>query len=259
MVKIALDAGHATNTAGKRTPDGEREWSFNNAVAIAAERYLKEYEGVEVLRVDDRSGKRDVPLKERTDAANRWGADYYVSIHHNAMTGAWHNGGGVETFVHPNASEASKRLAKAVHPRIVSAMGIGDRGVKVANHHVTRETKMPAILTEGGFMDSRKDIVAMRNPAKMDAQGRAIAEGLAEVASLSKAVKKASVAPKNEGGASSVEYEKDAKVGGALKADFDKAVANGITDGTYPHRPATRAEVAVMIQRAIAKLEERFK
>lgn len=253
MVRIVLDAGHGLHTPGKRTPDDEREWSFNNTVAIAAERYLKEYEGVEVLRVDDRSGKRDVPLKERTDTANRWGADYYVSIHHNALTGAWHNGGGVETFVHPNASETSKRLAKAIHPRIVSAMGIADRGVKQANHHVTRETKMPAVLTEGGFMDSRKDIVAMRNPAKMDAQGRAIAEGLAEVASLSKAVKKASV-PSKDGGANVVEYEKDAKVGGALKADFDKAVANEITDGTYPHRPATRAEVAVMIQRMYERL-----
>lgn len=50
-------------------------------------------------------------------------------------------------------------------------------------------------------------------------------------------------------------YEKDAKVGGALKEDFEKAVANGITDGTFPHRPATRAEVAVMIQRATEKLK----
>lgn len=254
MVKIILDAGHATNTPGKRTPDGEREWSFNNAVAIAAERYLKEYEGVEILRVDDRSGKRDVPLKERTDTANRWGADYYVSIHHNALTGAWHNGGGVETFVHPNASETSKRLAKALHPRIVSAMGIADRGVKQANHHVTRETKMPAVLTEGGFMDSRKDIVSMRNPARLEAQGRAIAEGLAEVATLPKAVKKASVTPQNEGG-SVMEYEKHAKPSPTLAQELAEAVAYGITDGTYVKRPATREEVAVMILRGIKRLE----
>ena len=32
---IAVDAGHGLHTAGKRTPDGEREWSFNNRVVIA--------------------------------------------------------------------------------------------------------------------------------------------------------------------------------------------------------------------------------
>lgn len=60
-----------------------------------------------------------------------------------------------------------------------------------------------------------------------------------------------------DGGESVVGYEKDAKVGGALKADFDKAVANGITDGTYPHRPATRVEVAVMIQRMYERLNKK--
>ena len=61
--------------------------------------------------------------------------------------------------------------------------------------------------------------------------------------------------PKKEETTLTQSYEKDAKVGGALKEDFEKAVANGITDGTYPHRPATRAEVAVMIQRATEKLK----
>lgn len=38
---------------------------------------------------------------------------------------------------------------------------------------------MPAILTEGGFMDSTTDIGALRSDAKLKSQGVAIAEGLA--------------------------------------------------------------------------------
>ncbi|MEK5069836.1 N-acetylmuramoyl-L-alanine amidase [Sporosarcina sp. FSL K6-1508] len=177
-VKIAFDAGHAINTAGKRTPDGEREWTFNDKVLRAAEVKLNTYQGVQILRLDDSTGKTDIPLKTRTDKANAWRADALVSIHHNANTGKWGTWGGVETYVDPTASKASKEIAKLVQPRIVKAMGLRDRGVKVKNLHMTRESSMPAILTEGGFMDSTTDINALRNDARLKAQGEAIAEGL---------------------------------------------------------------------------------
>lgn len=48
-------------------------------------------------------------------------------------------------------------------------------------------------------------------------------------------------------------YEKNAKPSPSLAAEFKKAVDLGITDGTYPKRPATREEVAVMIVRALGK------
>ena len=75
MVKIVIDAGHGFNTPGKRSPDDEREWSFNNKVALYAIAKLKTYKDVEILRVDDPTGKTDVPLGTRTDLANKWKAD----------------------------------------------------------------------------------------------------------------------------------------------------------------------------------------
>lgn len=178
-VRIALDAGHGINTPGKRTPDGEREWSFNNVVLLAAQAKLQTYKGVELLRTDDPSGKTDVPLITRTNKANAWGADVLVSIHHNANAGKWGAHGGVETFTQRGSSKAAKDIAEAVHSGIVTAMRLRDRGLKTSNLHMTRATKMPAILTEGGFMDSTTDIGAMRDNAKLRAQGVAIAEGLA--------------------------------------------------------------------------------
>lgn len=180
MVKIALDAGHGLNTPGKRTPDGEREWSFNDKVLRAAWERLSQYGGVQLKRLDDPTGKTDVPLKTRTSVANAWKADVLVSIHHNANAGVWGAHGGVETLVQTTASRASKDIARAVHGRVVKAMGLRDRGVKSANLHMTRESRMPAILIEGGFMDSTTDIVALRDDAKLKAQGYAIADGLAD-------------------------------------------------------------------------------
>ncbi|GLY11434.1 N-acetylmuramoyl-L-alanine amidase [Pseudobacillus badius] len=186
MTKIAYCAGHGRYTAGKRTPDDEREWVFNDKVVRAMEAELNTYEGIQLLRTDDPTGKTDVPLNTRTNKANKWGADLYVSVHHNANTGGWGTWTGVETFTNLGANPKSERLARCVHPRIVKAMGLRDRGVKKKNLHIVRETKMPAILTEGGYMDSTVDIAKLRSDAHLKAQGVAIAQGIAEYAGLKK-------------------------------------------------------------------------
>src|SRR5690606_34720838 len=142
--KVAFCAGHGLNTPGKRTPDGEREWTFNNKVALAFEDEMKQYEGVRLLRTDDRTGQRDVPLKERTDKANAWNADVYISFHHNAFKGVWGNHTGTEVHVYQSKPKDAVRLAKLVHPAVAKAYDLRDRGIKYTNLHITRETKMTA-------------------------------------------------------------------------------------------------------------------
>lgn len=176
---VALDAGHGGFgvTPGKRTPDGEYEWSFNNKVVLAATVVL-EANGVKVLRVDDPTGKTDIGLTARTNKANQAKADVYVSVHHNANTGKWGEWTGTETFTYLGSNPGSEKLAGLVQPRLVKAMGLKDRGLKKANFAVVRQTKMPAILTEGGYMDSSIDIVKLRNDKVLVAAGVAIAEGV---------------------------------------------------------------------------------
>lgn len=184
--KVAFCAGHGLNTPGKKTPDGEREWTFNNKVALAFEDEIKKYETVELLRTDDRTGKRDVPLKERTDKANKWGADVYLSFHHNAYTGKWGNHTGTEIHVYKSKPKDAVRLAEMLHPVVANAYGLKDRGVKYTDLHITRETKMTAVLIEGGFMDSRIDIEKLRDDQVLDRAGRAVAQVVARFAGLKK-------------------------------------------------------------------------
>jgi len=180
MPKIAFDAGHGLNTSGKRTPDGEREWTFNNEVARAFAEKMSQYENVQLLRLDDPTGNRDVPLNERTNKANAWGADVLISFHHNAMSGVWGTHTGVETFVYPQSTDDSKQIQRLIHPRILVAMGLRDRGMKEDNFHVLRESKMPSVLIEGGFMDSTIDIKVLRDDSKLRAQGEAVAHAMVD-------------------------------------------------------------------------------
>lgn len=186
MVKVALDAGHGINTPGKRTPDGEREWSFNSKVITAAIKYLKDYPGVEVLRLDDPTGKTDVPLTTRTNKANKWKADILISMHHNANTGKWGNWTGTETYTYLGSWKSAERLAGIVQKKMVAVYGLRNRGLKKANFHMVRESSMPAILIEGGYMDSTVDIVKLRDDKLLDAAGKAIAESVAEYFGLKK-------------------------------------------------------------------------
>lgn len=247
MVKIALDAGHGMNTAGKRTPDGEREWSFNNKVLLACVAKLNTYQDVQILRLDDPTGKTDTPLAARTNQANRWGADVLVSIHHNALAGKWGSHGGVETYTNdrPGANPKSIEIAKAIHTGIVKAMGLRDRGLKKKNLHMLRESHMPAVLPEGGFMDSTTDIGALRSDARLKAQGEAIAEGLATYYKLvPKVVASVPTPPKEE-----IEIPKPRPVSTTHKTAWEWATDKKLVNGERPGEPVTREQLATILKR----------
>lgn len=161
-MKIVIDAGHGPETAGKRCPDDSmREYTFNSATAGYVFESLKEYEGVEIIKVYENG--RDVPLTERTNRANAWNANVYVSIHANASGNEWSTAHGIETFVYTEASQASIALAVAVQRNLIQSTGLEDRGVKKDNLHVLRETKMTSILVECGFMTNHTEAELLKS------------------------------------------------------------------------------------------------
>lgn len=163
MHRFTVSAGHGNPTAGKRSPDGKlREFHFNQPVAERiGSNLITQYENVEVKYLHDLSGERDTALATRSSMANDWhrhgSVSAHIDVHANAFKGQWGDHTGIETFVHPNASQRAVQLAGVVQADLVKATGLRDRGVKRANFHMLRETTMPAILVEYGFMDSRHD------------------------------------------------------------------------------------------------------
>ncbi|MFT8319358.1 MAG: N-acetylmuramoyl-L-alanine amidase [Bacillus sp. (in: firmicutes)] len=204
MMKIMLDAGHGKNTPGKRTPDGMREWEFNAKTAQYVKDYLGDYQGIETKFAHDTTGKVDIPLTSRTNAANAWKADVYVSIHANAAGSGWSSAHGIETFTYTTKPKEAVALAKKVQNAIVKATGLTNRGVKAADLHVVRETHMTAILIECGFMTNKAEAALLKSDAYRKKVARAVVDGLADQYNLKKK-NKPKPAPKKD------EPKKDSK------------------------------------------------
>ncbi|WP_419962125.1 N-acetylmuramoyl-L-alanine amidase [Psychrobacillus sp. BM2] len=158
---IALDDGHGIDTAGKRTPivaelgRAIKENEFNRAVVKLMDEYLK-YIGFKTLLVAPTDA--DTSLVARTNLANSKGADAYFSIHYDAMGGTWGTAEGHSIFVFPgNLNKQSGKLAECIAEYLKQGTNQKWRGIKEADFHVLRETKMPAILSENGFMDNSRE------------------------------------------------------------------------------------------------------
>lgn len=154
-MKICLDAGHSAQTKGKRSPDSSlMEYEFNRDVGRRLKAILERH-GVEVIETvtDD----TDVSLAERCNIANKNNVDYFVSIHANADGNGydWTSARGWEIYIVGKGGKAEK-LAKSIQESS-RELGLKDRGVKVANFQVLRDTKAPAVLIEHGFYTNKEE------------------------------------------------------------------------------------------------------
>jgi N-acetylmuramoyl-L-alanine amidase len=248
MFKIALDAGHGMNTAGKRCmksidANETREWWMNDRICDKIEKKLTAYDGYAVLRVDDTTGKTDVPLQSRTDKANSWGADFYLSVHHNAGVGGG-SGGGIVSIVYTYASETSNKYSKIIYDELIKETGLkGNRATPLAkqNLHVCRETNMPSVLVECGFMDSTTDvpIIITEKFAEQCADG--FVSALVKIGGLTKKTLTNGFTDING------HFAED-----DINDLFSMGIVNGKTkDKFMPDDSITRGEVAAIVRRTI--------
>lgn len=193
MFKIALDAGHGLKTAGKRCkrsidPNQTREWVLNNRIAVKMAEKLKAYEGVEVLRVDDTTGAKDISLSQRAKNANNFKADIYFSIHHNAGINGG-AGGGIVVYVWKKPNAQLLEWQKLVYNNLIAKTGLkGNRSNPLgkSNFTVLVKTNMQAILVEHGFMDSTKDTPVILTETFADQCAEANVKSLVEIGGLKK-------------------------------------------------------------------------
>ena len=168
--KVYINPGHSDKDPGAVGHEIERELN------VKVSRYQKEHLLTNYyVEVQMNPGTRG-NLSAIADEANRWGADFFCANHFNAG-----GGDGWEGLVYSAKDRANGRIFE----KHVKAAGQNSRGVKLRpDLAVLRLTRMPAILTEGAFVDNRKDIQDWNDDAELKKLGIAYAEAVAEILQL---------------------------------------------------------------------------
>ena len=108
-------------------------------------------------------------LAARVNEANRWGADYFISIHTNAASST--SAGGSEAYVYARGTPAFG-FAEDILTNLTDITGLRDRGVQARpGLYVLRKTQMPATLVELGFITNPRDAALMRDEPGLFAEG----------------------------------------------------------------------------------------
>lgn len=213
--KIILDAGHGGKDPGAIGKGGIRE---KNLVLDIARRLrdMLESKGFDVVMTRD--SDEFISLARRADIANRARADLFVSIHANANRSRWIRGFEVyhpreksEEIIPELVADGNSRyifdnlkinrrskntkaivldliythnqaeainLAKCISRSADKNLEVTARGIKAASFYVLKNTQIPAILVEIGYITNAKEAKYLKSDSYRQEIVGAIAKGI---------------------------------------------------------------------------------
>ena len=191
-LRICLDPGHggdAHKRAYKRGPTGVREAEVNLRVA----RYLRDFlvsAGAEVLLTRDED--MALSLRDRAAKANEWGADLFISCHHNAVgkptvnrTSVWYHR---DVDCRPANLDLARHLCWGLCDalRLPQTTGIplkSDQLMFRSGFGVLRHARVTAALIESSFFTHPEEEQRLRDPSYNLREAHGLFIGLARYAS----------------------------------------------------------------------------
>lgn len=179
MPTIVLDAGHGgTDLGAKRHVPYCEEKRITLQTARFVRKYLTQL-GYHVIMTRDVDAF--IPLERRVEIANQTPLALFVSIHFNSCKTP--TARGVEVYFYDSRENrartgASKLLASSILRRIIRYTSAASRGVKAGSYYVLRETEIPAVIVEGGFISNPEERVLLKQTEYLQKIGRGIADGV---------------------------------------------------------------------------------
>lgn len=169
-VLVMLDPGHGGRDPGA-VGNGLQEKEINLFISRRVQRTL-EQRGYRVALT--RNSDVEIDLQPRVDIAERANATIFVSIHANAISLSRPEVNGLETYYF----SSGRNLARSIQSSVLRSTDLRDRGVRQARFYVLRNTSMPAVLVETGFITGREDAARFRSTAAREQIADAIAQGI---------------------------------------------------------------------------------
>lgn len=183
QIKIAVDAGHGSNTAGKRTCKLTRDIGQFKKGTQVREHWINVYiaerlhdnligMGYSVFKSawndSNATDDDDVALSTRQSNIKKQKCDYSVSIHLNAAGDGvnWHSGNGTEVLVHSDSKKVgdSKTLGTYVLSELIKGTPQKNRGLKTDNLAMCNCSALgttASILVECAFMTNQHEVETM--------------------------------------------------------------------------------------------------
>ncbi|HEY0076699.1 MAG TPA: N-acetylmuramoyl-L-alanine amidase [Abditibacteriaceae bacterium] len=168
-VTIVVDAGHGGHDVGAK---GKQSYEKNHALDIA-QRLKRELDrrGATVLMTRD--GDYFVTLQGRCDFANSRGADLFISCHIDSAPGGKATG---STTYYSTAT--SQPFAREVQNELAKATRLRSKGIIQRRLFVTRNTTMPAVLTETCYINNPREEKTLMDPNFRQRVAAGLAQGI---------------------------------------------------------------------------------
>ncbi|MCM3138833.1 N-acetylmuramoyl-L-alanine amidase [Bacillus safensis] len=171
--KVFIDPGHGAHDSGA-VGYGLYEKNLNLDVA---KRLNTKLNNAGALVTMSRTSDTFDSLQTRVSKGANAKADIFISVHANSNDNSSANG--TETYYDKtNAAANSLKLAQNIQPKMVSALGTRDRGVKTAGFYVIKYSKMPSVLLETGFVSSPVDSNILKSATYKDRLASGISSGV---------------------------------------------------------------------------------
>jgi N-acetylmuramoyl-L-alanine amidase len=173
-LRIVLDPGHGGDDPGFVGPAGARESDVCFAIATALEAVLSATGTQVFLTRRHGDGPEDA---ERATLANTLESDLYLSLH---AGGAEQSARGAAAYYFGHErfhSETGMRVAELLLEHVCS-LGFIDGRAHAKTFPVLRETRMPAVVLEAGYLTNPDEERLLIDPAFQQRLATAIAESL---------------------------------------------------------------------------------
>ena len=203
---VAIDAGHGMTTGGKRSVKLSSNLYVNGVLVRKKGEVIKENEwnravseylakaltrcNIGYMYTADMTGKTDVSLSTRSYKANKASADILISNHYNAIGTAsvWQTKAkGLLVLRTKNSSSKSIKLGNLAVKHLAADIDyeynyglMRDVDMSGFTLAILRQTNMPAILIEYGFMDYEKEAKLMLNPSHQEKCAEAVCKAVCE-------------------------------------------------------------------------------
>lgn len=227
---VVVDAGHGDSDPGAMSITSRKEKDFTLSVANKVYKLLQKEPSIKTIMT--RTGDTYPTLQDRVDLANRVNADLFISIHGNSFKPEI---SGTETY-YTRADSIS--FAGVVHRRVTEATGLPDRGVRNGNLKVTRETTMPAVLVEVGYLSNSTDESLMYTEEFQDRVAASIAAAIKEQLNIPDAPVEVKSAPSQQTKQSESSSAKASTESSAVKTAPDSTAVKSTGTSETPKESA---------------------